>query len=134
MGDKFAVFGSDNVLAKRLIRGVHPIPSSAIAIDDELWLRLTQETDCIWRRDDKGNIISGPMPAPPAPTVEENEWLRLSAYANPLTGSDRYFSEALRMQAMQEDGWEEVRAAGVARYKEIQALYPWTPPPTEEPQ
>lgn len=131
MGDKYAVFGADNVLKERLINGVHAIPAGAIMVDDELWLRLTQETDCVWRIDAKGQITSGPMPAPPPLTVEENERLRLSAYANPLTGSDRYFSEALRMQVMGEEGWEDVRSAGVIRYKEIQALYPWAPPDTE---
>lgn len=65
------------------------------------------------------------LPAPLPLTREEANVLRLRAYAEPLTGSDRYFSEAQRMQVMNEEGWEAVRAAGVARYKEIQAHYPW---------
>lgn len=58
-------------------------------------------------------------------TREQVEQLRLTAYADPVTGSDRYFAEAARMQAMGEPGWEVVRAAGVARFEEIQAAYPW---------
>lgn len=65
-------------------------------------------------------------PPPPAPlTRAQVEAFRLCAYADPLTGSDRYFAEAQRMSVMGEPGWEEVRAAGVARFEEIQALYPW---------
>ena len=61
----------------------------------------------------------------PKTTREDVEVARLRAYSNPLTGSDRYFSEAQRMQAMGEKGWESVRDAGAARYAEIQQKYPW---------
>lgn len=60
------------------------------------------------------------------PTREQVEALRLAAYADPVTGSDRYFAEAARMNAMGEAGADAVIAAGVARYEEIQAEYPWT--------
>lgn len=63
-------------------------------------------------------------PIPPL-TREQVETLRLSAYANPVTGSDRYFAEAARMNAMSETGADAVTAAGVARYEEIQAEYSW---------
>lgn len=58
-------------------------------------------------------------------TREQVEALRLNAYANPVTGSDRYFAEAARMNAMGEAGADAVTAAGVARYEEIQSEYPW---------
>lgn len=64
-------------------------------------------------------------PAPPPPTREQIEASRLRAYADPLTGSDRYFAEAQRMQVMNEPGWEPVRAAGVTRFEEIQEQFPW---------
>lgn len=67
-------------------------------------------------------------PPPPAPlTTTEIEQLRLRAYADPITGSDRYFAEAARLQAMggTDDEIEAARAAGSARYAEIQAAYPW---------
>lgn len=63
-------------------------------------------------------------PVPPL-TREQVEALRLTAYANPVTGSDRYFAEAARMQAMGETGADAVTAAGVARYEAIQTEYPW---------
>lgn len=59
------------------------------------------------------------------PTMKEVECARLRAYADPLTGSDRYFAEAMRMQAMGEEGWEAVCNAGVIRYQEIQEQFPW---------
>lgn len=60
-------------------------------------------------------------------TRNEIEALRLLAYADPITGSDRYFAEAARVQATGETE-EEVdvaRCAGAARSAEIQARYPW---------
>lgn len=65
-------------------------------------------------------------PPPPAPlTAGQVEALRLRAYADPLSGSDRYFAEAARMQAVGENGWEAVRTLGVTRFAQIQAEYPW---------
>lgn len=60
-------------------------------------------------------------------TVEEVERMRLVAYADPITGSDRFFAEAARLQAMggTTDEIEAARAAGAARYAEIQGQYPW---------
>lgn len=69
-------------------------------------------------------------PALPPPSRQQIEAARLRAYAEPLTGSDRYFAEAQRMQVMNEPGWESVRAAGVARFEEIQVQFPW--PPVDE--
>lgn len=59
------------------------------------------------------------------PTREQVKALRLAAYADPVTGSDRYFAEAARMKAMGEAGADAVIAAGVARHEEIKAAYPW---------
>jgi len=67
-------------------------------------------------------------PSLPPLTREGVEALRLRAYADPLAGSDRYFSEVQRMRAMDIEGWEVVLDLGVARYEAIQNQYPW---PTE---
>lgn len=60
---------------------------------------------------------------------EDTEIKRLSAYANPVTGSDRYFAEAMSLQA---EGFaasstevKETKAKGVARKSEIKSLYPY---------
>lgn len=63
---------------------------------------------------------------PPLPkTVEQVEAARLRAYADPLTGSDRMFAEASRMQLMGEPEFEASRAAAIDRFAEIQAANPW---------
>lgn len=70
-------------------------------------------------------LIDPPPPQPP--TRELVEALRLRAYADPLTGSDRHFAEAARLQVMGATA-EEVdaaKAAGATRYAEIQSQYPW---------
>lgn len=63
-------------------------------------------------------------------TNAELEESRLVAYAHPITGSDRYFAEALSLQA---EGFsltsQEVRdsiSRGVSRKSEIRGLYPYT--------
>ncbi|RON61045.1 DUF4376 domain-containing protein [Pseudomonas fluorescens] len=47
---KYALFDENSNLQTCLIGGVHQIPASAVKIDHNLFLRLTQETDGIWRQ------------------------------------------------------------------------------------
>lgn len=78
-------------------------------------------------------FINGSFITPTIETVVADksfiEAQRLIAYANPVTGSDRYFAEVLSLQA---EGFaatsaevKEAKAKGLARKLEIQALYPW---------
>lgn len=103
------------------------IPSDAISITDEEYAALMQaqsEGKQI-TTDESGRPIAIDPP-PPAPfTREEIEALRLRAYSDPLTGSDRHFAEAASMEVAGESGADECRAAGLARRAEIQAMYPW---------
>lgn len=69
-------------------------------------------------------LIDPPPPAPP--TLEQVEAARLRAYADPLTGSDRFFAEAQREAVLgNAEAAEAARASGLARFAEIQAEYPW---------
>lgn len=67
--------------------------------------------------------------APPAVepiTRAQVEGLRLRAYADPLTGSDRYFAEAQRESLTgNAEAAEAAKALGMARFAEIQADNPW---------
>ena len=56
--------------------------------------------------------------------LDEIKRRRALAYADPETGSDRYFLEATRIQQMGITGWEEVRDMGISRYLQIQSEYP----------
>lgn len=133
MSKNYALFNDDGLFQHVLFSGIHIIPEGAIEISDELSARILQQPDVVWRIDGKG-VVSSAEPKPLPVTREQVEALRLRAYADPLTGSDRYFAEAQRMQVMGEDGWEGVRAAGVARFEAIQSLYPWSPPDMAEPK
>lgn len=64
----------------------------------------------------------------PVPSAREQvEAKRLQAYADPITGSDRFFSEAARLQMMgaAESEVQVARQTGLERYAEIQACLPW---------
>lgn len=77
---------------------------------------------------DGGKTWEAVPPEPvPVKTRAEIEALRLLAYADPITGSDRYFAEAARVQAMGGTAGEIelARTAGATRSAEIQAQYPW---------
>ena len=65
--------------------------------------------------------------APPSPTRADIEALRQISYADPIAGSDRFFAEAARAEAMDEPADEVTRLkeAGVARAREIADMYPW---------
>ena len=65
---------------------------------------------------------------PPAPllTREEVELSRLIAYADPVTGSDRHFSEqAAKLSRGDTAGAEKAEKLGTARRDEIQKSNPW---------
>ncbi len=68
------------------------------------------------------------IPDASPPSRDEIESIRLRAYADPLIGSDRLFSESARMQIMGEPGYDDVKSRAISRFEEIQAQYPW---PTE---
>lgn len=59
-------------------------------------------------------------------TRAEVEALRLRAYAEPITGSDRYFAEAERESLLgNPEKAETAKRLGLERFAEIQAQYPW---------
>lgn len=69
---------------------------------------------------------------PPNPSLDLNqlrneiEQQRLQAYAHPLTGSDRHFAEAMRLDAVGDTkGAAAARELGLKRYEEIRANHPW---------
>ncbi|MCY1410895.1 hypothetical protein D9M71_262740 [compost metagenome] len=76
-----------------------------------------------------GSTFNPPVKAVEVITRDEVESLRLIAYANPVSGSDRYFAEAMSLQA---EGFaanstevKETKARGIARKTEIKELYPY---------
>ncbi|MGG7672341.1 hypothetical protein [Pseudomonas sp. WC2] len=130
---KYVTFDSQGNLESRLIRGVSDIPQDAVEVDESLWMRITQELDGVWKLADDGAITKHALPElqPVEYSAEEIEALRRRAYADPITGSDRLFAEAQRMEVMGESGWETVRTAGIQRFNEIQQEFPWATSPLQ---
>lgn len=103
------------------------IPADAVEITREQHATLMQaqgEGKQIASDDGGHPIAIDPPPSPPL-TRDEVEEIRLRAYADPISGSDRYFSEAASMEAAGESGADALREMGLARRSEIQAKYPW---------
>lgn len=102
-------------------------PADAVLLDqattDEFWMKPAPEGKRLGVVDGLPAWVSIPDELPAS--REEIEAQRKQSYADHLTGSDRFFTKSQRMQAMGESGWEDVRDAGIARFKEIQLLYPW---------
>jgi hypothetical protein len=66
----YGVFNSEGCLETRLISGVHDVPSSAIEMSHELWIKTAQELDGVWSLVD-GKVVKKPFPDPPPLTTEQ---------------------------------------------------------------
>lgn len=86
---KYAVFNDDATLKTCLIEGVHVIPSSAVAVNGDLFLRMTQETDGVWVLDADGKIIKRPAPdvAPDYPALIASERYKREGVGITVEGS-----------------------------------------------
>lgn len=102
------------------------MPDDAISITDDqrIYLQDGLSSGKVIVSDGKGGLaLDDPLPY--KPSNEEISISRRRAYSDPVTGSDRFFAEASRMQAMEVDGYEKVLASGIARFKEIQESFPF---------
>jgi len=82
------------------------------------------------------NIVPGKDGLPTLASLElsvdeKNKFIelkRLNAYANPITGSDRFFAEASSLSATgaTQEEIDKVVSQGKARYEEIKSQYPWS--------
>jgi len=113
------------------LEGVHSIPEDAVPIPEDRYQQVVANPALgkIRGHDQDGlPILIDPPPATPD-TREQIEARRLRAYAEPLTGSDRYFAEAQRESLLGNvEAADAAKARGMSRFAEIQAEYPW---PTE---
>jgi len=75
------------------------------------------------------NVFKSAEDTPPVFTKEQMEENRLRLYADPINGSDRYFSEATSLIAAgfksESPEVQEVYTKGIARKREIQVMFPY---------
>lgn len=103
------------------------IPSDAVDLSKSEYLSLL---DGLSKNMEIANQAGRPVcvERKPVPlTREQVEANRLLAYSDPVTGSDRFFAEASRLQAMgaTQEEIDAAKAAGAQRYQEIQSEHPW---------
>lgn len=86
---KYAVFNEDATLMTCLVEGIHEIPSSAVALDADLFLKITQETDGVWVLSANGEITKRPRPliAPDYPTLIASERYKREGVGITVDGS-----------------------------------------------
>ena len=122
----FAVFDEQNYLVARYIDELGPVPKEAKEVSKEDFEISMATPTKRWRLSEKGSLF----PEDYVFEVEEGlyERQRLIAYADPVNGSDRYFAEALALQA---EGFaassaevKELKQKGLARKEEIKLTYP----------
>lgn len=104
------------------------IPSDAVEItaDEHADLLTGLASQKLITIDPSGLPILIDPPPPPFPPREQIEAARLRAYADPLTGSDRYFAEAQRESLLgNTEAADAAKSLGLARFAEIQAEHPW---------
>ena len=92
------------------------------------WIEITG-TDARVGQVYESSRFSDVVASSPTLSKQDVEVLRRTAYADPVLGSDRYFSEVLSLQA---EGFaassvevKDVKTRGLARKVEIQTLYPY---------
>jgi len=113
----------------------------ALAFKNNKWQNVIDNRGTVyWLEDGSEHVISdigeelpeGALTEKPVIDLEPltNEQIkeqRAIEYANPTTGSDRYFAEAARKRASgDEQGASEAEQLGIARFEEIKAQYPTT--------
>lgn len=112
------------------LSGMHAgaMPGDAVEISEDRYQEVIANPDPskVRSHDAAGlPILIDPPPPPPA-TREQVEASRLVAYADPLTGSDRWFAEAQRESLLgNAEAAEVAKVQGMARFAEIQAAHPW---------
>ncbi|UVM37696.1 DUF4376 domain-containing protein [Pseudomonas sp. B21-017] len=86
---KYAVFNEDFTLMTCLVEGIHEIPSSAVALDADLFLKITQETDGVWGLGANGEITKQPFPevAPDYPAMIASERYKREGVGITVDGS-----------------------------------------------
>ncbi|WP_347505150.1 phage tail protein [Pseudomonas anguilliseptica] len=112
------------------IAGIHSdqMPRDAKPISEELYLAVIANPlpGKVRGHDADGLPMLIDPPPPRALSYEEVDAIRRAAYADPMTGSDRYFAEAQREAVMgNAEAAEAAKALGLARFAEIQAAHPW---------
>lgn len=107
------------------IEGMHDIPADAKLITEDMYQSVIASPEPGKIRSHNAEGLPFLIDKPPL-TRAEVESERLSAYADPITGSDRYFAEAQRESLLgNAEAAEAAKALGMARFAEIQAENPW---------
>jgi hypothetical protein len=117
----------DNILVGRYDTDINKeVPEGAIEVSEELYEK-TSDNEFDWYAEE-GDFKSKPKKSESL-SREQIEELRLKSYADPVKGSDRYFSEVLSLKAQgiaeSTDQVKALKAKALAVKEEIKAKYPW---------
>lgn len=128
----FATFNKENELVARYESSINKdIPEEAVEISEEDFWESINNNELIYKLGENGKLVGTPREKQPAESEQEIvEKSRLMAYADPISGSDRYFMEAMALQA---EGYaatssevKEAKTKGVETRKAIKLKFPLT--------
>lgn len=86
---KYAIFDENNVLATRVIAGVHAVPEHADEISDELFAKTIAEVDGVWKLVN-GAVVKLPLPGP---SFEDLKATKLARINTNFTGAAAALTE-----------------------------------------
>ncbi len=126
----YAAIDSEGIVMGFYDEGIHgdAIPNGVIEITEATHGALlegqTQGKRMKVNADGSPELVDPPPPLPPS--MDDVARARRLAYADPDTGSDRFFAEATRLRAAGDNaGAQAAEASGEARYEAIRADLPW---------
>lgn len=76
---RYANFNDQDDFVNLLIKGVHDIPEGAIPVNNDMAVRLMDERDGVWRREN-GTIVKGLLPEP-EPYIPQSVTMRQARLA-----------------------------------------------------
>jgi len=128
---KYMLFDETGVFVGRYDDYINDeIPAGAVQVTDEVFFESIADTSYTYKLVNQEVVKEKIVEVVYQKSNEEIEISRLMEYSNPVTGSDRYFSEATALQA---EGFtatsaevKKAKSAGLARKLEIKALYPYS--------
>lgn len=135
----YILFDSQNKLYTRFDSEIHKnVPTNAVEVDYDTFNKTIQNPELIWSIDPISQEITGVRTEFVEPFDEFVEQNRLRAYADPVSGSDRFLMHllSLKLEASDNQEYEAIISTLkdnlIRRKSEIKKMYPYSSNKTDK--